>query len=91
LKRIADVAKQVQMGKSADTRELNTPGKRASTTISTRTKPGDQIDETCGASGRTRFAAINLGNVIKAASPSLGNDKAEVERIFQIISKQAEY
>ena len=119
LKRIAELARQVQAGKANDTPEkLNTPGKRAlyNNLMSIRGgSSGDAMGESTsqyGTEAATR--ALNLAlqidetvrlvrpnafrgnqakeNVIKAALLTLlGNDQAEVERVFLIIKAQTEY
>jgi len=95
LKRIADVAKQVQLGKSDDTPvKLNTPGKRALyNNLNQDEALALKIDETVRRVRPHTFRGNQAKeNVIKAALfPLLGNDKAEVERIFLIIKAQSEY
>jgi len=119
LKRIAELAKNVQTGQAADTPEkLNTPGKRALYNNLMQQRgdlSGDKLGEGVHQYGTEAAArALNLAlqvdetvrrvrpnafrgnqakeNVIKAALlPLLGNDAAEVERIFLIIKAQAEY
>jgi type I restriction enzyme R subunit len=95
LKRIADVAKQVATGKASDTPvNLNTPGKRA---LYNNLKQDEalalKIDETVRRVRPNDFRGNQAKeNVIKRALlPLLGNDRAEVERIFAIIRAQAEY
>ena len=95
LRRIAEVAKQVQIGAAKDTPvALNTPGKRALfNNLGNSESLALQIDETVR---RVRSDAFrgNLAKerVIKAALlPLLGNNQAEVERIFPIIVAQTEY
>lgn len=95
LKRIAELAKQVQAGKGDDTPEkLNTPGKRA---LYNNLKKDEalalKIDETVRRVRPNAFRGNQAKeNVIKAALfPLLGNDHAEVERIFLIIKVQPEY
>ena len=97
LKRIADLAKQVQTGKADDTPEkLNTPGKRAlynNLGHQGRSALALKIDETVRRVRPNAFRGNQAKeNVIKAALlPLLGNDQAEVERIFLIIKAQTEY
>jgi type I restriction enzyme, R subunit len=95
LKRIADVAKQVQLGKSDDTPvKLNTPGKRALyNNLNQDEALALKIDETVRRVRPHAFRGNQAKeNVIKAALfPLLGNDTAEVERIFLIIKAQSEY
>lgn len=95
LKRITEVAKQVHAGQAQSTPEaLNTPGKRALF----NNLNGDEalalaIDETVRKVRPNAFRGNQAKeNVIKAALfPLLGNDVTEVERIFLIITAQAEY
>jgi type I restriction enzyme R subunit len=95
LKRIADLAKQVQTGKAADTPEkLNTPGTRALyNNLNKNEALALKIDETVRRVRPNAFRGNQAKeNVVKAALlPLLGNDRAEVERIFLIIKAQAEY
>ncbi len=95
LKRIAELAKQVQTGKAADTPEkLNTPGKRALyNNLSKDEALALRIDETVRRVRPNAFRGNQAKeNVIKAAMlPLLGNDRAEVERVFLIIKAQPEY
>jgi type I restriction enzyme R subunit len=95
LKRIADLAKQVQAGKAADTPEkLDTPGKRALYNNLTKDEAlALKIDETVRRVRPNAFRGNQAKeNVIKAALlPLLGNDRTEVERIFLIIKAQKEY
>jgi type I restriction enzyme R subunit len=95
LKRIAELAKQVQTGKAADTPEkLNTRGKRALyNNLNKDEGLALQIDETVRRVRPNAFRGSQAKeNVIKAALlPLLGNDRAEVERVFLIIKAQAEY
>lgn len=95
LKRIADIAKQVQVGTAKDTPvELNTAGKRALfNNLSGNEVLALQVDEVVKRIRPDSFRG-NLAKerVIKAAlMPLLGNDQAEVERIFSIIVAQTEY
>ena len=92
LKRIAELAKQVEAGKADDTPEkLNTPGKRA---LYNNLKKDEalalKIDETVRRVRPDGWRGNQAKeNVIKAALlPLLGNDGAEVERIFLIIKAQ---
>jgi type I restriction enzyme R subunit len=95
LKRMAEIAKQVQSGAASDVPEkLDTPAKRA---LYNNLKQDEalalQIHDTVL---RVRPNAWRDNtpkeNVIKKALlPLLGNDPAEVERVFLIIKAQAEY
>jgi type I restriction enzyme, R subunit len=95
LKRIADLAKQVQAGKGADTPEkLNTPGKRALyNNLNKDEALALKIDETVRRVRPNAFRGNQAKeNVIKAALfPLLANSREEVERIFLIIKAQSEY
>jgi type I restriction enzyme R subunit len=95
LKRIAELAKHVQTGKAADTPEkLNTPGKRALyNNLNKDETLALRIDETVQRVRPNAFRGNQAKeNVIKAALfPLLGNDHAEVERVFLIIKAQPEY
>jgi type I restriction enzyme R subunit len=95
LKRIAELAKQVQAGKAADTPEkLNTPGKRALyNNLNKDEMLALKVDETVRRVRPNAFRGNQAKeNVIKAALlPLLGNDRAEVERVFLIIKAQQEY
>jgi type I restriction enzyme R subunit len=95
LKRIAELAKQVQAGKAADTPErLNTPGRRALyNNLNKDEALAVKIDETVRRVRPNSFRGNQAKeNVIKAALlPLLGHDRAEVERVFLIIKAQKEY
>jgi type I restriction enzyme, R subunit len=95
LKRIAYLAKQVQTGKAADTPEkLNTPGKRALyNNLNKDEAVALRIDETVRRVRPNAFRGNQAKeNVVKAALLQLlGNDPAEVERVFLIIKTQPEY
>jgi len=95
LKRIAELARQVQAGKTDDTpQNLNTPGKRALyNNLNQNEALALQIDETVRRVRPNAFRGNQAKeNVIKAALlPLLGNNTAEVERVFLIIRAQAEY
>ena len=95
LKRIADLTKQVQAGKAADTPEkLDTPGKRALYNNLNRDEAlALKIDETVRRVRPNAFRGNQAKeNAIKAALlPLLGKDRAEVERIFLIIKAHKEY
>ncbi len=95
LKRIAALAKQVHAGKSSDTPDkLNTPGKRALyNNLNKDETLAIKVDETVRRVRPNAFRGNQAKeNVIKAALfPLLGNDRAEVERVFLIIKAQTEY
>ena len=95
LKRVADVARKVQSGKTDETPErLNTPGKRALyNNLGGNEELALKIDEMVRKVRPNAFRGNKAKeNVIKGALlPLLGNDAAEVERVFLIISAQAEY
>jgi len=95
LKRIGELAKQVQTGKAADTPEkLNTPGKRALyNNLGKDEALALRIDETVRRVRPNAFRGNRAKeNVVKAALlPLLGNDRAEVERVFLIVKAQPEY
>jgi type I restriction enzyme R subunit len=95
LKRIGELAKQVQTGKAVDTPEkLNTPGKRALyNNLGKDEALALRIDETVRRVRPNAFRGNRAKeNVVKAALfPLLGNDRAEVERIFLIVKAQSEY
>jgi len=96
LKRIAELVRKVDAGKADDTPErLDTPGKRALyNNLSKNDDLAIRIDNAVK-SVRPDSWRDNGGpkeKTIKAALlPLLGNDVAEVERIFLIIKAQAEY
>lgn len=95
LRRIGELAKQVQAGKSDDTpAKLDTRGKRALyNNLNQDEALSLKIDETVRRVRPNAFRGNQAKeNVIKAALfPLLGNEKAEVERIFAIIKAQPEY
>lgn len=95
LKRIAGLAKQVQAGQQNDTPEkLNTPGKRALyNNLGQNEVLALKIDATVRQVRPNAFRGNQAKeNVIKGALlPLLGNEPAEVERIFLIIKAQSEY
>jgi type I restriction enzyme, R subunit len=95
LRRMADVAKQVQEGKAENTpQQLNTPGKRA---LYNNLKQDEslalKIDETVKRVRSDNWRGIMAKeNTIKAnLLPLLGDDSDEVERIFLILVAQGEY
>ena len=95
LKRIAQLAKQVQAGKTDDTpTKLDTPGKRALyNNLNSSEELALKVDATVRRVRPNAFRGNQAKeNVIKAALlPLLGHDRAEVERIFLIIKAQPEY
>jgi type I restriction enzyme R subunit len=95
LKRIGELAKQVQVGKAADTPEkLDTPGKRALyNNLNKNEALALKIDETVRRNRPNSWRGHQpKENVIrKALFPLLGKDQAEVERVFLIIKAQQEY
>jgi type I restriction enzyme, R subunit len=95
LKRIAELARQVQAGKAADTPEkLDTQGKRALyNNLNKDEALALKIDETVRRVRPNAFRGNQAKeNVIKAALlPLLGKDRIAVERIFLIIKAQKEY
>ena len=85
----------MQTGKGDDTPEkLNTPGKRALyNNLSQNEELALKIDQTVRHVRPNAFRGSQAKeNVIKAALlPLLGNNPAEVERVFLIIKAQTEY
>jgi type I restriction enzyme R subunit len=95
LKRIAEIAKNVQEGKSDETpAKLNTPAKRALfNNLNGNEELALKIDETVRRVKPNAFRGNPAKeNVIKAAlMPLVGSDAVEVERLFLIIAAQKEY
>lgn len=95
LKRIAEIAKNVQAGKSDETpAKLNTPAKRALfNNLNGNEELALKIDGTVRQVKPNAFRGNQAKeNVIKAALMGLlGNDPDEVERVFLIITAQKEY
>ena len=95
LKRIAELAKRVEAGQGDETPErLTTPGTRALYhNLSQNEELALKIDETVKQMRPDGWRGIQTReNVIKGALlPLLGNDAAEVERIFLIVKAQGEY
>jgi type I restriction enzyme, R subunit len=95
LKRIGDLAKQVQGGTAPDTPSaLNTPGKRAlynnlNKDEALALKIDDAVRRVRPDSFRGNQAKENV--IKRALLRLLGNDRDEVERIFLIIKAQPEY
>jgi type I restriction enzyme R subunit len=95
LKRIGEVAIQVQAGKSDNTPiRLNTPGKRA---LFSNLGQNEDLALSVDAAVRQVSPDGWRGNIAKertimqALLPILNNDVGEVERIFAIIKAQPEY
>ena len=94
LKRIAELAKQVEAGKGDETPEqLDTPGKRALwNNLGQNEALALQIDATVRQVRPDGWRNIQAREqVIKAALHGVLQDLAEVERIFLIIKAQTEY
>ena len=95
LKRIAALAINVAAGHTEETpKELNTPGKRALyNNLNQNEGLALKIDDIVKATRPDGWRGHQAKeNMIKAALlPLLGNDDAEVERIFPIIKAQSEY
>ncbi len=95
LKRIAEISRQVLAGKGDDTPpSLDTPGKRALFgALGDREELALRIDETVKKvrPAEWRGHPAREKTIKQALLPLLGNDKAEVERIFLILNAQAEY
>jgi type I restriction enzyme, R subunit len=95
LKRIGELAKTVQAGKTDDTpKALDTPGKRALyNNLAQNEALALKIDETVRKVRPNGFRGNQAKeNVIKKALfPLLANDRGEVERVFVIIKAQSEY
>jgi type I restriction enzyme R subunit len=95
LKRMAQLAKQVQSGKADDVPErLDTAGKRALyNNLNKNEELALKIDEVVRRVRPNAFRGNQpKENVIKKALlPLLANDRGEVERIFIIIKAQPEY
>ena len=95
LKRIAELAKRVEAGQGDEMPErLTTPGTRALYhNLSQNEELALKIDETVKQMRPDGWRGIQTReNVIKGALlPLLGNDAAEVERIFLIVKAQREY
>lgn len=95
LRRMAQLAKQVQAGKGEDVpQRLDTPGKRALyNNLNQNEELALKIDAVVQRVRPNAFRGNQAKeNVIKAAMlPLLGNDRTEVERIFLIIKAQPEY
>jgi type I restriction enzyme, R subunit len=95
LRRIGDLAKQVQGGKAPETPDtLNTPAKRALyNNLNKNEHLAIKIDEAVKQVRPNAFRGNQAKeNVIKRELlPLLGNNRDEVERIFLIIKAQPEY
>jgi type I restriction enzyme R subunit len=94
LKRIADLAKRVEAGKSEDTpKQLDTPGKRALyNNLGQNEDLAMKIDETIRQVRPDDWRGVLARErVIKAALYGVLQNEAEVERVFDIIKAQKEY
>lgn len=106
LQRIAELAKQVQRGRSDETpTELNTPGRRAifnnlatalgrdSLNDAERTPLSLAIDETIRRVRPDDWRGVTAreNEIKRALLPLLHNDAEAVERLFVIIKQQGEY
>ncbi|MGA9762008.1 MAG: HsdR family type I site-specific deoxyribonuclease [Gaiellaceae bacterium] len=95
LERIAELAKQVETGKSGETpKRLDTAGKRALfNNLDSNEELALAVDVAVKTIRPDAWRGIQAReNIIKGALlPLLGNDEAEVERIFPIIKAQGEY
>ena len=95
LKRIAELVAKVEAGHSEETpATLNTQGKRALyNNLDQNEDLALEIDATVKTTRPDAWRGLQTReNTIKAALlPVLGNDEAEVERIFAIIKEQPEY
>jgi len=94
LKRIAEVAKKVEAGKSEDTSaQLDTPGKRALyNNLNQDEALTLKIDETIKQVRPDGWRGVQAREqIIKAALYGVLQDIAEVERIFLIVKAQLEY
>ena len=95
LKKIAELAKQVQTGQAETMPEqLNTPGRRAlynnlGEDEELAVKLDDAVKRVRSDAWRGHQAREN--EIKRALLPLLSNDPAEVERIFLIIKQQQEY
>lgn len=94
LRRIAELAKQVEAGKSDDTpKTLDTPGKHALwSNLGQNEALALKIDEAVREARPDGWRGVQAREqVIKAALYDVLQDVAEVERIFLIIKAQTEY
>ena len=94
LKRIAELAKNVEAGTDLDTPErLDTPGKRALwNNLGQREDLALQIDETVKRERYDDWRGVQAREqVIKHSLYGILGDAADVERIFLIIKAQSEY
>jgi type I restriction enzyme, R subunit len=94
LKRVADVAKQVQAGKADNTpANLNSPGKRALyNNLNQNEELALSIDESVKKARPDGWRGVlPREQVVKKALYDVLKDEAEVERIFLIIRAQKEY
>ena len=95
LKQIAELAKQVQTGQAGIMPEqLNTPGRRALyNNLGEDEELAIKLDDTVKRvrSDAWRGHQARENGIKRALLPLLGDDVAEVERIFLIINQQQEY
>ena len=94
LKRIAELAKNVQAGQPPDTPPtIDTPGRRALyNNLDQNEQLALAIDAAVRGSRPDGWRGITAReNVIKRAIYAILRDTAEVERIFAIIRQQSEY
>lgn len=94
LKRIAELAKQVQAGQDEDTPEaVDTPGRRALyNNLDKDAQLALRVDKAVKEMRPDAWRGVQTREqVVKAALYGVLQDKDEVERIFLIIKQQAEY
>lgn len=94
LKRIAELVKQVEAGKSADTPEqLDTPGRRALyNNLNQNQELALKIDEMVKNTRPDGWRGVHAREqIVKRALYDVLHDPAEVERIFLIVKQQREY
>jgi type I restriction enzyme R subunit len=94
LKRIAELAKRVEAGQSAETpKTLDSPGKRALyNNLNRNEELALRIDEAVRRTRPDAWRGVQAREqVIKAALYGVLQDTAEVERVFPIIKAQTEY
>ena len=94
LKRIAELVKQVESGKSSDTpAALDTPGRRALyNNLSQNQELALRIDAAVKINRPEGWRGVPAReNIVKGAIYNVLQDPAEVERIFLIVEQQKEY